>query len=316
MLTHRLLVSIPLIAVALLAFLTPGLPGAVAFFLLVAAALGLAVHEFFGITGKLGYPGMPKWVVTVGLLQLGCIAGGGLFLVGDGKWETDLLPPGFLIVPLAMQGFFLALLLLGVFFLLCQGGASKQKAIDALISLGGYLYICWPLSLAAGLFYAGGLHEMGPRLLTLFLLVGVRFGDTGGYVVGCSTAKLPGGNHKISPVLSPKKSWEGLFGSIAFSAIAAWLLIYFLGPRLNLGETEVLALNGTAALVFSIVFGIVCGLVGFLGDLAESALKRAAEVKDSGQIPGLGGALDLLDSVLVMAPICYLALAVYSELFC
>lgn len=314
MLTHRLLVSIPLIAVALLAFLTPGLPGAAAFFLLIAAALVLAVHEFFGVTGKLGYPGMPKWVMAVGLLQLGCIASGGLLLVGE--LESDLSPTEFLTIPLVTLNVFLILLLLGVFFLLCRGGASKQKAIDALVSLGGYLYICWPLSLAAGLFYAGGLHEMGPRLLTLFLLVGVRFGDTGGYVVGCSTAKLPGGNHKISPVLSPKKSWEGLFGSIAFSAIAAWLLVHFLGGKLSLGDVEVLALDGQAAVIFSIAFGVVCGLVGFLGDLAESALKRAAEVKDSGQIPGLGGALDLLDSVLVMAPICYLALVIYSEFFC
>jgi phosphatidate cytidylyltransferase len=205
----------------------------------------------------------------------------------------------------------LGMLLLMIIYRICKAELTKETVLGAFISLGAYLYICWPLSLGARLFYLGGHDEMWSRSLVLFVLVVVRLGDTGGYAIGCSTAKLlPGGNHKIAPLLSPKKSWEGLFGSMLFSSLAAAGLWFWLAPQLSSANR----LPGFT-LPVAVGFAIVSALVGFMGDLAESALKRVADVKDSGRVPGLGGLLDLMDSVLVNIPV-FFFLLILLGLFC
>ncbi len=119
----------------------------------------------------------------------------------------------------------------------------------------------------------------------LFLCLVTKATDTGGYIVGTLTAKLPGGNHKIAPSVSPKKSWEGLFGGMILSMAAAWAFYRFGSVALPLSWTLVAA--------------FVLSLGSFFGDLTESAIKRLCEVKDSGSfVPGMGGAFDVLDSFL------------------
>ena len=117
----------------------------------------------------------------------------------------------------------------------------------------------------------------------LFLCLATKATDTGGYIVGTLTAKLPGGNHKIAPSVSPKKSWEGLAGGMVLSLLAAWLFYRF-------GKVEI-------PLLWAIITGVVLSLGSFFGDLTESAIKRFCNVKDSGSFgPGMGGAFDVLDS--------------------
>jgi phosphatidate cytidylyltransferase len=133
-------------------------------------------------------------------------------------------------------------------------------------------------------------------LQLLSLITVVKMGDTGAYTVGRLI-----GRHKMTPVLSPKKTWEGAAGAALFAVIGAWAAFNWLGPRLGYNAVP---------LVRVAVFGLIVGAAGLLGDLAESMLKRDAGRKDSSTwMPGFGGVLDVLDSILFAAPIAYICWA-------
>lgn len=129
----------------------------------------------------------------------------------------------------------------------------------------------------------------------LYFILVTKSGDIGGYVFGSLTNKfMKNGNHKMIPSVSPGKSWEGLAGGLACSIV----LSYFLFPFLDITGSE------TFNIVCSIFMGILLYFGGLVGDLAESAFKRTFKVKDSGgKIPGIGGVLDLVDSILLNAVI-------------
>lgn len=131
--------------------------------------------------------------------------------------------------------------------------------------------------------------ERGVLALALAIFV-PKMGDTGAYFTGRLL-----GRHKMSPVLSPKKTWEGAAGGMV-TAILTALAINAFGPVLSpLG---------------AILFGLTVGIVGLLGDLAESLIKRDCEKKDASQImPGFGGVLDVVDAILFAAPVAYVFLA-------
>lgn len=136
-------------------------------------------------------------------------------------------------------------------------------------------------------------------LLALFVLIWVN--DTGAYCVGSLTAKRPNGNHKMTPHISPKKSWEGLIGGFVFTLVAAFVL-----NRIGWFKTIELANAGT---IVALLFGFLVSAFATMGDLMESLMKRSLGVKDSGVfLPGHGGILDRFDSVLLAGPI----MAVFS----
>jgi len=127
------------------------------------------------------------------------------------------------------------------------------------------------------------------------LLVIVKMGDIGAYTVGRLV-----GRHKLAPKLSPGKTVEGFFGALVFSSLSALALFQLLAPRM-IDDPPVLPWWRYVA------FGLILGVAGVIGDLAESMLKRAAGVKDSSRwMPGYGGVLDMLDSLLLAAPLAYL----------
>ena len=102
------------------------------------------------------------------------------------------------------------------------------------------------------------------------------------------------GRHKMTPTLSPKKTWEGFAGGMTTGAAVA-VAFSFLGPVFTHGALE------------AVGFGLAVGVAGVLGDLAESLLKRDGGAKDAAKsIPGFGGVLDVIDSVLFAAPVAYL----------
>jgi len=120
--------------------------------------------------------------------------------------------------------------------------------------------------------------------LFLFLLIMTELNDVAQFLWGKSLGK-----HKISPTVSPKKTWEGFLGGVFTMGV----LGYFLGPLL----TPLIPLRGLA-------MGVLLSIVGFLGDITISALKRDLGVKDSGtMLPGHGGILDRVDSLTYTAPI-------------
>lgn len=170
--------------------------------------------------------------------------------------------------------------------------SDKQRALDsATNTLFGFVYIAFMLSFLVRVFMAG--TPSTPGWLAVYLLVVVKWGDSGGFFIGNAFGK-----HKLCPHISPKKSWEGLAGSILFGVLSS--LIWFW-----LGEGQ---LAGYELTFFSAsLLGILLPTVGTLGDLVESVVKRAAQTKDSNPInTGLGGVLDMCDSVLFAAPVLFL----------
>jgi phosphatidate cytidylyltransferase len=159
----------------------------------------------------------------------------------------------------------------------------KRAAGETALFLLGVLYI--PLFLI----HLVLLREMPFGVQWIFLLlVIVMSGDTAAFYVGSSFGK-----RKLYPLVSPKKSIEGMFGGLAGSVAGTFLAKATFFPQLTPADC--------------IVTALLVGLLGQLGDLFESLLKRSCEVKDSGNIfPGHGGMLDRLDSVLFAAPTLYI----------
>jgi len=120
----------------------------------------------------------------------------------------------------------------------------------------------------------------------LFFVFTVKSSDIGAYAFGRLFGK-----HKLCPSISPGKTWEGLAGAVAVAAGTAFVFSYYFG-----------IMSGVQAVVFGAVFGVL----GQMGDLVESMIKRDAASKDSSnRIPGFGGLLDVIDSPLATAPIAY-----------
>lgn len=134
------------------------------------------------------------------------------------------------------------------------------------------------------------------------LVIVVKMGDTGAYTVGRLI-----GRHKMAPKLSPGKTIEGMVGGLGFSCLGAWVAFAWLVPALSPGAM----LPSPGSSYGWLIFGLLVGAAGMIGDLAESLLKRDAGRKDSSTwLPGFGGVLDILDSILLAAPVAWLCWAV------
>jgi phosphatidate cytidylyltransferase len=130
------------------------------------------------------------------------------------------------------------------------------------------------------------------------LVIGAKVGDIGGYSFGRLFGK-----RKLAPALSPGKTWAGAVGAVATAAMATALWIRYAGPLLGVTPGEWPHL---------LVFGAILGLVGLVGDLCESMLKRDAGQKDASHLmPAFGGLLDLIDSILFSSPVALLLWTVW-----
>ncbi len=204
-------------------------------------------------------------VGRLGWLACGLAAGLIVVIVGEMRRYTQ---PGSTIINLA----------LGAFSVLYVGG------------LLGFVVQLRLLDVGNGVSH-GGLLAM------ISMVVVVKSGDIGAYAAGRLW-----GSHKMAPAISPGKTWEGVFGGLILAVIGALLT---LGPLANALGCPSLA-SWPVWLVGAVAYGLVVSTAGILGDLAESLLKRDAGVKDSSSwLPGFGGVLDLLDSLLLAAPVAY-----------
>jgi phosphatidate cytidylyltransferase len=166
---------------------------------------------------------------------------------------------------------------------LLRPGRIESAGLRLMTAVGGPYYVGALLAPLVLLRQEGG--KAGPWWIFMVLAV-AWLGDTGAYFTGRAFGKK-----KLYPRVSPNKTWAGLYGAVGFGGLAA-LLVSFLIPSLP-------ALHAVA-------LGLVAGLLGQLGDLTESLLKRSAGVKDSGAlIPGHGGLFDRIDALLFVAPVVY-----------
>lgn len=162
------------------------------------------------------------------------------------------------------------------------------------LSLSTQIYIGLPLAAMAAMGKFVGLHF----ILAIFLMIWIN--DTGAFVVGSLL-----GRHRLFERISPKKSWEGFWGGLGFNLIAGWLFAigggYFWDVKWNV--------------ITWLIFGAVVTVFSTWGDLVESLIKRSLNIKDSGNlIPGHGGILDRIDSLLLVMPAAFLFLIIYFTL--
>jgi len=251
-------------------------------FLLIIFLLALAgLAEFYGLVEKRGLACF-KWC---GLL------GGALLMVGTFLNLTGHL--GTSGSPARVNDFetgFIILFVLGLCVrqLVARNGATGMVAIAT--TLFGLMYVPWLLNFIQKINFFPGVEG---RYFLLYFVLLTKFSDTGAYAVGSFI-----GRHKMIPRISPGKTWEGFGGAIVLSTAASLAFWYFLGSHLE-------GLNW----IHAVVLGVLLSVTAVIGDLIESLFKREAGVKDSGGLfPGIGGILDLLDSLLFNAPIMYLYL--------
>src|ERR1700733_12363892 len=244
---------------------------------IAAVVATLALVEFLNLGDRIGLRGFKLWTYFCTVL---------IFYAqfSLGRIETRTLAGGLSMVRDAAGGTLSidAALLIFLFGSVVLGLLTKRPLHDLLpaIAIGSaaLLFIVLPFS------YIVRLDELEPvgRQLVLFTLVLVWAGDMLAYFVGKSLGRVP-----MAPALSPKKTWEGALGNVLASMIVAVLFARWM-------QTDVITL---------VVIAGVANIAGQAGDLIESAYKRGAAVKDSGGLlPGHGGGLDRIDSLILATP--------------
>ena len=171
----------------------------------------------------------------------------------------------------------------------------------AMVSVFSFIYIALPLASLVQL-----RAQWRGAFLLLYLLLLVWAGDIFAYFIG-----KPLGRHRMSPRISPKKTWEGAIASIVASVAVGILMFHYAQPisaalmRMHLiGDRSYGIFTREASLLPVIVLSMILNIAAQLGDLVESLIKRGAGVKDSGAIlPGHGGMFDRIDALLFAAPV-------------
>ncbi|MGD0251456.1 MAG: phosphatidate cytidylyltransferase [Verrucomicrobiota bacterium] len=254
-------------------------------FILIMVFLGLTgLAEFYGLAEKRGLICF-KWCGLFGglLLMLGTFLNltGHLGTSGSPARVNDF-ETGFII---------LFVLGLCVRQFVSRSSTAGIAAISA--TLFGLMYVPWLLNFIQKINFFPGIGDGGGKFYVLYFILVTKFSDTGAYAVGSLI-----GRNKMIPRISPAKTWEGFGGAILVSTAASVAFVHFFGAKMA-------GMN----FLHAVILGIVLSIAAVIGDLIESLFKREAGVKDSGRlIPGIGGILDLLDSLLFNAPIMYLYL--------
>lgn len=260
--------------------------------LLILAITALAQHEFYTMMDGASLPVFR----FLGMVGGAAVVSATYWTIGP---RAEQLAAGY-----RWENLVLLLTALAVFLRQFPQKDNDKPIVTIACTLLGVWYVAFMMNYFTRLAFAwrdGGLmHSVGPtgRMMVIYLVAVVKISDVGAFFSGRLL-----GRHKLYPRLSPKKTWEGLIGGVLSSLAMSLLFFHFSGGalgRVHLGLVDAVAL------------GLILPVVGVLGDLFESLLKRSAGMKDSGSlVPGMGGVLDVLDSLLFGAPVLY----AYTVLF-
>ncbi len=260
-----------------------GRPAAVLFTTVLAV---LTQHELYGMLTRMGHRPFHRFGLLIGTAML---------LVPYGV--RTLAPEYFITGP----GMTASLMALAVVLCCVRLLAMRDpgKRFDTLAAtLFGIAYVPFMFHFVIEIFFLRDATNPNQGLMLVIWLIAVaKFCDAGALVVGTAL-----GRHKMSPTISPKKSWEGLVGGVIIASAVGTTLVYFFQPRGLYPENFTLLWSALAA--------IPIALIAVVSDLVESIIKRRADIKDSGtSVPGIGGAFDLTDSVILTAPAAYILFA-------
>jgi phosphatidate cytidylyltransferase len=252
------------------------------------AFTGVAMWEFYGMLNAGGLKTSTKWGIGSGLIFIAA------------TWFNALgrhpLYGGFSLSDSALWCILLVVISSNFFRILAY--PDLRKGLEScMATILGLVYVPLLWSFVVRLFLSGDPSK--PGWAAFYLILCMKLADSGGYFFGTRFGK-----HKLAPIISPKKSWEGLVGGFVF-CIAVNLVWWMVsGGHIN---SSIQFSPGDA-----LILGFLFPIVGTAGDLVESLFKRAVDVKDSNtMVYGLGGILDMIDSILFAAPMLY----VYIELY-
>src|SRR6476619_2330144 len=251
-----------------------------AFYGLISVVGLIALWEFYTM---LDHKGLPNFKITAMIC-------GTVMLCGSFYYFSNFGPGHSYDFEMAVLLFFL----LTVFTRQMFSGLRDDAPLRTMAyTIFGLLYVLWLYNFITKIVYVVPRSPTGAvtgQFYVLYLVAITKFSDMGAYLVGSLI-----GRHQMIPHISPKKTWEGLAGALFFSLLASWGMLSLMPGHLAL-------LNWTHATVL----GVLLGSAAVIGDLAESIVKRSTGVKDSGNfLPGIGGALDLVDSLLFTAPLLF-----------
>jgi phosphatidate cytidylyltransferase len=245
---------------------------------LAAIAIVIAISEFYNLAAKVGCKTHDFLGYIAGLAIAACFGSGKV------EWIVAVIS---------------ALVIASLSFALTRPDEIKNALISVSATVFGVVYVALLAGFLIGVRMIQDTSQttkLAPKLLTMFFAM-VMMTDTGAYYTGRSLGK-----NKLAPRISPGKTIEGFIGGLLAAIAAGPLCKYAFFPELNLAH--------------SLILGAVIGLLGPLGDLAESMLKRGSEVKDSGTLlPGHGGMLDRVDSILFCAPLLYFYWRLFGSYF-
>ena len=248
------------------------------------AVPGIATWEFFNLLSAGGMAASKKWGTVSGLV----------FVTATWFYMSGIKSVGYTAQDLPPDTVLWSIMLLAVvsiFFRILAYADMRNGLNNALGTLLGLMYVPFLWSFFIRVFLSGDLEK--PAWAGFYLLLCTKMSDSGGYFIGTRFGKT-----KLAPVISPKKSWEGLGGGVLFCLAINLIWLLLSGGRLG---------GFNFQLGDAIALSLLIPVVGTAGDLVESMFKRAVGVKDSNtMIYGLGGILDMIDSVLFTAPLLYI----------
>jgi phosphatidate cytidylyltransferase len=279
---RRLFSSVLLWSMVIGALFTERLFSDIAFLVVILLIAGFGLQEFYELCEKRNLVTFKIWgmIAACGMMVSSWVYLSGYFVATRSPAQANSFETSILII-----------FVLGLCVRQFLSRSNTMGILAISTTLFGIMYVPWLLNFFQKINYYPFENQKSGHFYLLYFIAITKFSDLGAYAVGSLIGK-----HKMIPRISPGKTWEGFGGAILTSTLLSVLFAHY-GRSYLQGMTY----------FHAVILGVVLSAFAVVGDLIESLFKREAGVKDSGRFfPGIGGMLDLMDSLLFNAPLMYL----------